>query len=375
MKTSENRPRLHPGCVWVILKKDAKQFVRNPLGLTVMLAGIIGYVAIYWMLPGERKEQPFYIGISHQGMNQVVEEARERNQERNVVWVEFDSVEALRDAVADPKDDAPRLVAGVHFPADFLNSVTAKRDTTVSVYTDGAGSPALVNFLRAEFRELAFRAAGEPIPVSMPELSDLMVGTEQARSLAPVGHLVRPSLATLLLLFEILLIALLTSAEARSGVASAILATPVRLGHLVLAKASFGIALAFAQVVLLFLLIGALGENTLLILGTLFLGATLAGGCGFFAGSRGRDLLGAVGWSLVFLLPMAVPAIASLLPGSSTLWIRAIPTWPLVEILTRVTLEAASPGDVAFLLVLLAAWAVLFFAVGFGAFRRMVTAL
>ena len=30
-------------CVWVILKKDARQFVRNPLALTVMLAGIIGY--------------------------------------------------------------------------------------------------------------------------------------------------------------------------------------------------------------------------------------------------------------------------------------------------------------------------------------------
>lgn len=358
----------------MILRKDARQLFRNPLVLAIMAAGIIGYAALYWLLPCGRSET-FHIGISHHGLDHVVTEARGRNEERDVVMVEFDSAEDLRRAIDRPAEGAPRFLAGVAFPLDFTEALATGRPTTVSVYYDGAVPPEQARFLQAEFRELAFRAAGQPIPIRSPDPSSVMVGSQQARALAPIASLARPALATLLLLFEILLIALLTSAEVRSGVVSAILATPVRLPQLLLAKATFGVGLAFAQVVLLCALIGAFGQNPSLLLCALLLGAMLAGGCGFFAGSRGRDLMGTVGWSLLFLLPMAIPAIASLLPGSTTLWIRAIPTWPLVEILTRVTLEDASWGDVTSLMAQLVAWAAVFFVAGLGSFRRLVASL
>lgn len=360
--------------ILAILQKDARHLMRNPLALGVMAAGLVGYSTLYWLIPGESAE-PYHVGIAHHGLGRAVAEARVRNEGRGFELVEFDAAEKLYAAVADPDEGAARLLAGVHFPDDFSDAVRAGRPTTVSVYYDGAVSREQTDFLHAEFREFAFRAAGHPIPIRSPDRSKVMVGAELAREVAPIATLLRPALATLILLFEILLIALLTSAETRSGVAAAILATPVRLGDFLLAKATFGVGVAFCQAVLLCLLIGAFAKGAGLVLCSLLLGAMLVGGCGFFAGSRGRDMMGAVGWSLVFLLPMAVPAIASLLPGSSSGWIRLIPTWPLVEVLTRVTVEEAGLRDISLLMAQLVAWAGLFFVAGLGSFKRMVASL
>lgn len=75
------------------------------------------------------------------------------------------------------------------------------------------------------------------------------------------------------------------------------------------------------------------------------------------------------------MIPMMIPAFGLLFPGSASLWIRAIPSFGLVETLTGATVYGEGWAESLPNLALLAAWTVAAFVVGLGILKRKVQSL
>jgi len=71
---------------------------------------------------------------------------------------------------------------------------------------------------------------------------------------------------------------------------------------------------------------------------TLLLGAVLVTGFGMVAGAFGRDFLETLFVSMLFMIPLMIPAFGALFPGSTATWIKVLPTYGLVD--------AVVPSDV-----------------------------
>ena len=105
------------------------------------------------------------------------------------------------------------------------------------------------------------------------------------------------------------------------------------------------------------------------------LGAILVTGLGMIAGSYGRDFMGTLMVSMLFMIPLMIPAFGALFPGTSPAWIKILPTYGLVEAVVRVTVDGDSWSQIAPALLMLAAWGFALFAAGAFILRRRVATL
>ena len=75
------------------------------------------------------------------------------------------------------------------------------------------------------------------------------------------------------------------------------------------------------------------------------------------------------------MLPLMIPAFGALFPGTAATWIKALPTYGLVEAIVGVTTRSESWSDLGPMLVLLGAWGAGLFALGSAVLRRRVATL
>ena len=174
---------------------------------------------------------------------------------------------------------------------------------------------------------------------------------------------------------ESMALAGLVAVEIQSRTAKAVVVSPASVGDLLSAKGLTGTLLAFSQAGLVLLLVGAFGYEPLLLLLALLIGSIMTAGFGMLAGSAGRDFMTTIFISMVFIIPMAVPAISALFPGAASFWVQLLPTYGFIETIVGVTAYGQSWGDVTGYLLMSAAWCVAIFAAGWFILRRRVEAL
>ena len=121
--------------------------------------------------------------------------------------------------------------------------------------------------------------------------------------------------------------------------------------------------------------INALGTQPVLILTFMLLGAVMVAGTAMIAGSSGKDFMSTLFYGMAFMVPMMIPAFGALFPGTPSLWIRALPSYPLVDGLIEITTYGAGWGDTLPQLTTLLGWCVLLFALGWVVLRRKVQSL
>ena len=142
-----------------------------------------------------------------------------------------------------------------------------------------------------------------------------------------------------------------------------------------LSKSMRAARLAFSQAGLVLLLVGAFGYEPLLLLLALLIGSVMTAGFGMLAGSAGRDFMTTIFISMVFIIPMAVPAISALFPGAASFWVQLLPTYGFIETIVGVTAYGEGwPESIGFLL-MSTVWCVIIFAAGWFILRRRVEAL
>jgi ABC-2 type transport system permease protein len=355
--------------IGAIMRKDLREFSRNRFFVFMTLLVLITYVVVFWFLP-DSVDETIRIGVSHTVLGTDVGGVTESGTAGFALEI-YPSEEELRTSVEEGRDD---IVAGIAFPPDFLETAAAGEAPTVLLLVP-AGLPAEIQILlEGAVNEIAFVIAGVPPPVD-PITEAVILGTDRAGNQVSLQQQMRPLILIMVLMVETFALSSLVAIEVQQRTVVAVLATPVRIVDFLAAKGIFGVGLAFSEVVLLGLLIGAFAVNAPAVLVILLLGAVLVTGFGMIAGSYGRDFMGTLLVSMLFMIPLMIPAFGALFPGSPPTWVKALPTYGLVEAIIRVTVDGDGWNEIAPSLLLLVAWGAAAFVAGAYILRRRVATL
>jgi ABC-2 type transport system permease protein len=362
------------GRVTAIVAKDLRLFARDRFYLFISVLTLVFVGGVFWLLPATT-ETTLSVGVHlpdaaqllQQGLATLDEDALaavddgafDGTQQEGFEIVGYGSHEKLEHAVGEGE-----VVAGLSFPAGFLDALAAGRATTVQVLLAADAPEGVRPALTSAVRELTFALAGEQPPVTLPTLEEQVLGTDRAGDPLSLRDQLRPLLVFLVLLMEMFALASLVAVEIAQRTATAVLVTPARVSDLLAAKTVLGTGLAFGQALLIALVTGTIAGSPGLVVLALLLGAVLATGFGLLAGSTGHDFIGIVFWSMLLFVPLAIPAFAVLFPGTPATWIQLLPSYGLVEILLRTTGYGEGWSEMWPYLLVLGAWCLAVFAAG-----------
>lgn len=341
-----------------LLRKDLRLYFSNRFFALVSILSLVSYAGIYFALPDELDET-VQMAIYADELPPILDTELE---DSGVVLLEMDSPESLKRAVASGEQEV-----GVVLPEGFVRHAAARERQTVQIYFSSAFPEEFKELYVLFLQELGFMLGGQPLALDVQEE---ILGVDRAGDQIPYRDRMLPLFAVLILMLETMGLASLVTSEITSGAIEALLVTPLRVEGLFTAKAIFGVGLAFVQAVLLMAVTGALSEQPLLILLLLFLGSLLVTGVAFLIASVASDMMSVMGWGIVAVLVMGLPAFSVLVPGLTTAWVRVIPTYYLVDGVYRVVNYGAGWADVSQNLLALLLFSVVFLALGIVVLRR-----
>ncbi len=345
--------------IGAIVRKDATLFFRNRFFAVITVLGLAMGIAVYFIMPAD-VDETFEMGVYSPTLPPGLEDLYGR--EVGVRLLIEDSEEALRESILDGE-----YGAGLVLPEDFLERLSQgeRPDIQILVASDQASDmESVVSVLVAE---IAQKLGGQSIEIEwQPEI----LGRDMAGSQIPQRDRIRSLFVVLLLMAEVFGLASLMSDEAEKRTAIALLATPMRIRDLFVAKGIFGTLLAFAQAAFFLAVVRGMDEQPEIIVVALLLGSTVIAAIGFLTASLGKDFLSVSMWGVLILIPLSIPGIAALTPGLVSDWVKAIPSYYLVDTVNQASNFGAGWGDVWQNLLILLGYSAVIFAVGIIAFRR-----
>ena len=365
--TSPRAPVSRATIIGTIIRKDFQAFLRDKFYFYMSIVGLVAYVAIFWVLP-DTVDEDITIGATGAGIENLLEQVA-GDETGGLTIVAFDSRETLMTAVEEGDQD---VALGLAFPEDFFAAIAAGETATVSVMATADLPDELRTAMDSFIKEAAFATSGSPLPVDYQEE---ILGVDRLGDQVSLREKFRPLLAFLVLLIEMMSLAGLIASEMQQRTVTAVITTPATLADFLTAKIIFGALLAFVQVVILLIAIQSLGTAPLLMLTILLLGALMVTGFALIAGAFGKDFISVLFWSMLFMIPMLIPAFGLLFPGTASVWIQAIPSYGLVEAITGTTAYGEGWAEALPNLGLVLAWTAVAFIAGLGILRRKVQSL
>lgn len=357
--------------VAAIVRKDLMEFSRDRLWVALTALALVMFIVLFWLLP-DQVEETIRVGITPAGLAGTLQQLAGAETEVGLAVIGFADEEALRAAVAGEASAEHDVQVGLALPDAFVLRVATRQDVTVRVYVDAAVPREVRGAMTSAVRELAFMLSGAPLPVTLPEGDVIVLGDDRAGDQLPLRERLRPMLVFFVLIVESLALASLISSEVASRTVSAIVVTPARITELITAKGITGTVLAFSQALVLLVLTRSLVGNVPVLLLAVVLGAVLAAGIAFLTGAAGRDFMGTLFLGVVFLIPLMIPAIALLFPGSASVWVQALPSYGVLQALVGASSYGRGLAELAPYLLSALAWAALVFALGWWALARKV---
>jgi ABC-2 type transport system permease protein len=401
-----------------MLKKDIRIYSRNTIYLFLTILSLVFFVVIFWIVPDTVDEElPFAItpplsvifeeskaellaaGIPVEDSARLAE-FESTFKEEGLQLIEFAGEEELKKAIngellvyktaegsyifIDPELDekAPKgadkvnVGVGISFPPTFFSEVLLQRKPQVTVFADAAIPDEIRGAMQGFVRELAFALAGKELPVELPPEDTIILGRDRLGEQISMRARMRPLIAFFIMMMETFALASLISNEVLQRTVNALLVTPLKVSHFLLSKTIFGTILALGQALIVLALVGAFtATNWLLLLLIVILGSLIFTAVAMLVGSAGKDFIGQLMFSLLFLIPLMIPAFAVLFPGSVASWVRVLPSYPIVKLLYDVTIHETLWADSVALLGMAALWAVAIFTAGLFVLRRKVATL
>ena len=360
--------------VWAIVLKDLREFSRDKFFVYMTVAGLAAYVALFWVLPNTVSET-IRVAVHQTGMDAALSAAQGAD-EQGMEFVLFGSLEEFETALGlGDEEPAERFDIGLQFPGDFLQSLADGEKTTVRVFVDGAVPPEIRDAMASFVREVAYSLTGNPLPVTQLDQDMIILGEDRSGAQVSFREKMRPLFAFMVLMVETLTLGSLVAVEIRTRTVTAIVVTRARTSDFLVAKTILGALFAFTQAALLMLLIRSFDNNPLILVTALALGAVLATGVGLVAGASGKDFIGLSFYSMVFLIPLMIPAFGALYPGSASGWVKVLPSYGLVQAIVGVATYGEGWREVLPDLGMLLAWCVVLFGAGFFILKRKVESL
>jgi hypothetical protein len=324
---------------WVRFTRDRFLFI-----MSIVLLGIYGVIA--QVLPEDI--QPKWAFATTEAGAPLLEKALEEiDPEKKFTLRVFKDEEALKNAFDpdyEPPDDEADVPAaegeteaaepegdlflGLVFPPDMKASIVRGERPVVRLYVDES--------MPKENQQVA-EAVGKLI--SLSTLGKLPGGDERKAETALGPDIPQRTFKSqfqalfsmIVLMMELLAVASLLGRELRGGTVRALLTTTVSVRSYFAAKVIFGATLAFVQALIVAFITGGLSVNPHLVVLHLMAGALVFTGVGLMVGCKARDLIEIVTWGMGPIILGMIPAVTALLPGSAPLWVKVLPTYPLVE--------------------------------------------
>jgi ABC-2 type transport system permease protein len=368
--------------VRAIVVKDLREFSRDRLWMVLTPLMLVFYIGILWLLPNT-VDETINVGVYARGLSGSFTEAFDSEAvpaDTALRVVPFDDPAALEEAVTkgtevEVEGEKHTVAVGLAFPDGLAGNLAAGEPATVTIYVDAAVPAEIQTAMSALVREATYAMAGVGLPVTQPEPELVVVGEDRVGAQISPQELMIPLIAVMVLVVEAMALAGLVAVEIQTRTAKAVIASPASVGDFLGAKSLTGTLLAFGQAGFVLLLVGGFAHQPLLVAMALLIGSIMTAGFGMLAGSAGRDFMTTIFISVVFMVPMAVPAIAALFPGAASAWVQVLPTYGFIETIVGVIAYGESWADTYGYLLLSAAWCVAIFAAGWFVLRRRVEVL
>ncbi len=307
-----------------LIEKDVKLFFRNQFIALITALGLVMYAAIYWLLPSDVDQTLSLAFYVEEGTLTSMAEAF-----GDVVEVElFESQDALIAAV----DEGDYLV-GV--------GVTADEQGTIQVYY----APGTTESVRNTYSDLLTLMFGQNLPYTVTTTTEI-VGPDFLEEPTPMRDRLLPLLVMAIFFIEMMGLAGLLVEEIEKGTARGVLITPLTTGRFFTAKALLGVGLAVTQGLVLLIVTGGLFKAPVIILVTLIINGLFISGIAFLVASVAQDYMTAMGWNILFIFALLVPAITIVAPGLTTDFVTIIPSYFFVDTLHRAMNLQATWGDI-----------------------------
>ena len=371
----EAPPRARPGSAGIIgaiIAKDIRLFSRNRFVVLITLLVLVVWGALYQFLP-KTVDETFPIAVAIEDSTVLSALPPDLAQVGGGPGVSVDLYEDL-DAVSAAVEDGSAVTAGLVIPDGFTAALASGGTPEIIVVVPADLPPQYEELLQAAAAELGYGLLGQPPPVDLATQTEI-VGTDRVGNQVSLAEQMRPLFLVMILMVEVFALATLVAGEVQERTAVAVLATPASAAQFLTAKGIFGTVLAFSEVVVLGLLIGAFATGAPMILTALLLGSLLVTGVGLLVGGFGRDFVDTLVLGMVVMIPMLVPAMAALFPGAPPTWVTFMPTYGLVEAVLGASSPGYSWGDAAGALAVTAAWGIGLLALGAAVLNRRVARL
>jgi len=320
------------GIIGALVAKDLSLFFRNRFFAIITVTGLVFYVVIYFVMP-KSVDESLEIGLYAPVALPAFEEMQEEGLEIEVAETE----DALKEGVIEGE-----YIAGIVLPADILEAIMSGQKPKISAYFAADVPGEIRDAVGVIIRELAYQQTGQELAI---EISEEVLGPDMLGMQIPPRDRMRPILVVALLIFETLGLANLISEEVERRTVQALLVTPMTVKDLFVAKGTTGLILAFVQALFFMAVVGGLNQQPWLVFVALLLGAVLVTGAGFIIAALGKDFMSVIAWGIIIFIILFIPAFGVMLPGAFTGWIKAIPSYYLVDTVHRAANFGAGWGD------------------------------
>ena len=345
------------GIIRTLIAKDASLFFRKKLFLMLTALGFVFYIVIYFVMPNtvsETLKMGLYAPVPLPSFTEMQEEGLE------IVTVE--SEEVLKEAVIDGT-----YVAGVALPANMADILISSQKPNIRLYFTPDVPEEMKETVTVIIKEMVYLQAGQALAV---EVSEEILGPDMTGTPIPPRDRLRPLLAVMILMVEMMGLATLISEEVEQRTIHALLVTPMTVSDLFVAKGVTGTGIAFGQALLFMLIVGGFSGGPLIILIALLLGAILVTGAAFLVSSVSKDFMSVLGWSIPAFILLIVPSFSILFPGAISDWIKVIPSYYLIDTVHRVANFGSGWGDIWLNLLILLGFCLVITFTGVSVLRR-----
>ncbi len=343
--------------IGILLSKDLSLYFRKRVIVYLTFIGLIFYLVIYFVMPSS-VDETLKIGIYTQTAIPVISELDEQGLE--IAYAS--SQKQLREEVI-----SGNYTAGVSIPEDVMQPSDPDKKPVMTLYFAPDAPEEIRDAMEFFVKEMIFLQMGQPLPL---EVSEEILGQDMLSTPIPTRDRLRPLIAVFILIMEIFGLTYLISEEIEGRTAQALLSTPATSSDIFMAKSISGIGLAFIQAVLIMTIVGGMNRQPFIVLVSLFLGAALTTGVSFFISVKARDFMSVLSWSFPVLIILIIPSFSVIFPGALTGWVKAIPTYYLVDTVHRAANFGSGWGDVWVNLLILFGFTALIFWAGLYVLRR-----
>lgn len=321
-----------------LIEKDLTLYFRNQFFALVTGLGLVAYLVIYFLMPASAEDElRFGLHVEASAASAVDERLGEF-----VTAQRFDSEEALVAALEE--NEVP---AGLSLTAAQAAAIERGESVTVRAYY-APGIPEDVRSAYDDVLTVLMNVVGSPAGNefgAIEEESEVLGPDLSGQPIAARDRLL-PTLILAVLITETMGLATLITEEVEKDTARALLTSPMRLSHFFTGKTIMGVSLAFVQVLLIVIITGRITAAPFMLVTALLLGSLLVTGLAFIIAALSSDFTSVMGYSIIFLLVLAIPAMTVIFPAIATEWVEIIPTYYLVDTLHRVLNFGADWGDV-----------------------------